>query len=105
MEEITVDRLAEKLKAGGLRVIDVRNPDEYRQGHIPSAELITMATIPLRISELPRDEDIYIVCESGGRSFQVCSFLDRQGYRAVNVQGGTGVWRMAGLPIKQGMEA
>jgi len=105
MEEVTVGHLAEKLKVGGLRVIDVRDPDEYRAGHIPGAELITMATIPLRISELPRDEKLFVVCESGGRSWQVCAYLDRHGYQVVNVEGGTGMWRMSGFPVKQGMEA
>lgn len=105
MQGITVETLAAVMKNGKTRVIDVRNPDEYRSGHVPGAELITMATIPLRTAELPRDEEIFIICESSSRSWQVCAYLERQGYQAINVEGGTGAWRMNGLPLTQGMEA
>ena len=105
MEEVTVTALAEVMKNRNVRVLDVRNPDEYRSGHVPGAELITMATIPLRTADLPRDEKLFIVCESSSRSWQVCAFLDRQGYQVVNVIGGTGAWRMNGLPLTQGMGA
>lgn len=103
MEEVTVRALAEVIKTGRARLIDVREPHEYRAGHVPGAELMTMATVPLRIADLPHNEKLYVICESGARSFQVCAYLEQHGYQAVTVQGGTGAWRMSGLPITQGM--
>lgn len=105
MEDVTVSELAETIKGGKTRLIDVRQADEYRAGHVPGAEFITMATVPLRLADLPRDEKLYVICESGGRSWQVCAYLEEHGYHVVNVQGGTGAWRMSGLPLKTGMEA
>jgi rhodanese-related sulfurtransferase len=105
MEEVTVQALATALKAGKPRVIDVREAAEYRSGHVPGSEFITMATIPVRLADLSHGEKLYVICESGGRSGQVCSYLERQGYQVVNVQGGTGAWRMSGFPLSQGMEA
>lgn len=105
MEELTVSALAEALEHGKPRLIDVRQADEYRSGHVPGAEFITMSTIPLRLADLPRDEKLYVICESGGRSYQVCSYLEQHGYDVVTVQGGTGAWRMSGRPLTHGMEA
>jgi len=105
MEEITVSALAGALATGEVRLIDVREADEYRAGHVPSAEFITMSTIPLRLADLPRGQKLHVICESGGRSWQVCSYLEMQGYDVVNVAGGTGAWRMSGRPLTQGMEA
>ncbi|HUW78001.1 MAG TPA: rhodanese-like domain-containing protein [Candidatus Nanopelagicaceae bacterium] len=103
MEEITVHALAEVIKGGSTRVIDVREPVEYRSGHVPGAELITMATVPLRLADLPRAEKLHVICESGARSYQVCAYLENHGYQVTTVTGGTGAWRMNGLPIVQGM--
>jgi len=105
MEEITVSGLAEAIEAGNIRLIDVREADEYRAGHVPTAEFITISTIPLRLADLPRDQKFHFICESGGRSWQVCSYLEMQGYQVVNVVGGTGAWRSSGRPLTQGMEA
>jgi rhodanese-related sulfurtransferase len=103
MEEVTVQVLAEALKSGSPRLIDVREPGEYRSGHVSGAEMITMATVPLRVADFSRDEKLYVICESGSRSWQVCSYLDRHGYQVVTVAGGTGAWRKNGFPLTQGM--
>jgi rhodanese-related sulfurtransferase len=105
MEEVTVQALASAMKSRGLRLIDVREAVEYRSGHVPGAEFISMATIPVRLSDLPRGKKLYLICESGARAFQVCHYLEQHGYQVVNVAGGTGAWRMSGFPLKQGMEA
>lgn len=105
MEVITVSALEEALKGGRDRLIDVREADEYRAGHVPGAEFIPMSIIPLRIDDLPRGEKFYVICESGARSWQVCAYLEQRGYAAITVEGGTGAWRMSGRPLVQGMEA
>jgi rhodanese-related sulfurtransferase len=105
MEEVTVQALAAALKTGKSRLIDVREPNEYRSGHVRGAELMSMAMVPLRIADLPRNEKIFVICESGARSWQVCSYLEQHGYQVVTVKGGTGAWRMSGLPLTQGMGA
>jgi rhodanese-related sulfurtransferase len=48
---------------------------------------------------------VFIICESGNRSWQVSAFLRQRGIEVVNVEGGTGAWRNAGFPINQGAAA
>jgi rhodanese-related sulfurtransferase len=79
-------------------VVDVREADEYAVGHVPSAVLIPLQTVPLRFEEIPRDRTVYVVCAVGGRSGQAVAWLNEQGYDAVNVAGGTQDWIAAGLP-------
>jgi rhodanese-related sulfurtransferase len=95
----TIPQTSAALAEGRAAVIDVREPYEYASGHVPGAINMPMATIPVRLGDLPRDTDLYVICESGARSWQVVAFLERHGIAAHNVEGGTGTWRMMGLPL------
>jgi rhodanese-related sulfurtransferase len=95
----TVADLHSRLSQGA--VIDVREPYEYAAGHVPGAINIPMATIPIRIQDLPKG-DVFVICESGARSWQVAAFLAQRGITVTNVEGGTGAWRVAGLPLEAG---
>lgn len=83
----------------GIALIDVREKHEYATGHAPSAINIPLSVFVDRVSEVPRDRQVYIICESGARSAQTVSWLETQGYDPINVAGGTAAWRSAGLPI------
>ncbi|HVA60157.1 MAG TPA: rhodanese-like domain-containing protein [Mycobacteriales bacterium] len=85
--------------AHGLRVVDVREPAEFGAGHVPGAENIPLAAVPTRLSEFPRDERVFVVCASGGRSYQAAEFLVQAGVDAVSVSGGTTAWMRAGHPV------
>jgi rhodanese-related sulfurtransferase len=82
-------------------VLDVREPDEYAAGHVPGAELVPLATVPLRLGELPVDRPVYVVCAVGARSAQAASFLAARGVDAVNVEGGTQAWVASGYPVSR----
>ena len=96
--------LHQHITRGGAAVVDVREPYEYAAGHVPGAINIPMATVPIRTQDLPRG-DVYVICESGARSWQVASFLAQRGIEVTNVDGGTGAWRASGLPLEQGAPA
>ena len=99
--EVTVSELRGLLAADpATPVVDVREPDEYAAGHVPTASPMPLQTVPLRHDELPRDRTVYVVCASGGRSGQAVSWLIAQGYDAVNVAGGTNDWVSAGYPVE-----
>jgi len=100
----TVADLHQRASRGGAAIVDVREPYEYAAGHVPGAINIPMATIPVRIQDLPRG-DVFVICESGARSWQVASFLAQRGIEVTNVEGGTGAWRSSGLPLEQGSTA
>ena len=99
MREIDVNELEGLLASGPIALIDVRGVDEWQTGHVPGAELIVMSTIPARVQDLPHGEEIFVICESGGRSFQVATWLESQGFETVNIAGGTGDWRSLGKPL------
>jgi len=93
---------AEKKEA--CTIIDVRTPDEYVAGHVPSAKLLSLSTLMARGHEVPKQGSVYLICHSGGRSAQAAGFLAQQfGHdNLVNVSGGTMAWAQAGYPIEQG---
>jgi rhodanese-related sulfurtransferase len=102
--EIDVEAL-DSHRVAGAPVIDVRQPDEYEERHVPGAVLIPLDELPERIDDIPMDQPIYIVCETGARSQRAAGWLLRQGYDATNVAGGTTAWERAGKPTVTGSEA
>ncbi|MEO8105710.1 MAG: rhodanese-like domain-containing protein [Actinomycetes bacterium] len=88
--------------ASGAFLFDVREPFEFASGHVPGALSIPMHLVPLRLDELPKDRDLYVICATGNRSWQIANYLGERGIAAVNVAGGTKAWQSAGLPIEKG---
>ncbi len=85
-----------------LFVLDVRQPEEFRAGHIAGAKLIPLNQLGQSLNKLPQDRDILCVCASGSRSSAATRQLNGAGYSAINLSGGMGGWRRAGFPVKQG---
>ena len=103
MREITVTELKSIL--GEVPLVDVREPEEYVAGHVPGAKLIPLATVPLHVSELDKNQTQYIICKSGARSAQAAQYLIAQGFDAVNVAGGTMAWIELGESVNFGDQA
>jgi rhodanese-related sulfurtransferase len=97
-QEVTIDELEQAI-ASGAAVIDVREADEYASGHVPGAKHIALNTVPDRISEIPKDEQVWIICQAGGRSMKAANYLEAQGFDVVSVAGGTGSWISAGKTV------
>lgn len=100
MQEISAVELMAIYKR--VSVIDVREMDEYVDGHVPGAKHIPLSMIPVRNNEIDKEVKQYVICEAGGRSAQACAFLEQQGFDVVNIAGGTGSWRMMGAPLNTG---
>jgi phage shock protein E len=82
-------------------ILDVREPYEWEEVHIPGATLIPMGEIPARIQEIPTDKTVIVQCRSGNRSSQVTEYLRQQGMTNVhNLSGGMNEWQAAGLPTE-----
>jgi len=74
-------------------MIDVREDEEVAAGMISGAKHIPMGEIPNRLDEIPRDQEVVIICRSGGRSQHVCEFLVHQGLdNVINMKGGMLQW-------------
>lgn len=80
-------------------VLDVREDYEWDAGHIEGALHIPVDQIPARLDELDPDDDVHVICRTGGRSFRVTEWLVANGYSAVNVSGGMDAWVEASKPM------
>lgn len=83
-------------------ILDVRQPEEFRGGHIAGAVLMPLNELAQRMNELPKDREIICVCRSGARSSSAPRQLINAGYQARNMQGGMMAWQNAGFPVKKG---
>ena len=102
VKEVTLEEF-EAARRDGAPVVDVRESYEYESGHVPGAELIPLGIIPARVQDLPRNQPVYVICASGGRSYQAAEFLQRAGIEARSVAGGTGAWITSGRPVETGI--
>jgi rhodanese-related sulfurtransferase len=83
-------------------VLDVREENEYKQGHIINSVHIPLGKLSERIGRLEkyRSRPIITSCASGSRSAQMCSKLRKQGFEKVyNLKGGIYAWQNASLPL------
>ena len=84
-------------------LLDVRTPEEYKQGHVGGAELIPLDILSAKKGRIPKDREVICICESGSRSGVATRQLSSLGYKASNMRGGMSRWARAGLPVKSGM--
>ena len=99
--EISPAEAGAKSKSGEAVIVDVREKDEWDQGHIPDAVHMSRGTIELDIEEQVPDLNSVIVCHcgGGGRSALAAESLQKMGYKNVrSMAGGFRAWKAAGLP-------
>jgi phage shock protein E len=81
-------------------LLDVRTPEEFRQGRIPGAILIPIGEFERRSQEVPRDRPVIVYCAVGSRSRPVAQYLVRQGFKEVyNMTDGIFGWNRNGFQI------
>jgi hydroxyacylglutathione hydrolase len=100
--QISVDDLSELLSSQkDMQVIDVRQPGEYNDGHVPSAVNAPLARVDERAPEFDPNRRTAVICAGGFRSSAATSILERLGFtNLLNVLGGTGAWIKAGYPVE-----
>jgi rhodanese-related sulfurtransferase len=77
-------------------LLDVREPQEFASGHVPGARNLPQADLATRLSDVPRDRPVYVICQGGFRSLRAAQFLGQVGFKDVaSVSGGTEGWRAA----------
>ncbi|PKR86049.1 rhodanese-like domain-containing protein [Heyndrickxia camelliae] len=75
------------------QLIDVREPNEFDNGHILGARNIPLSQIKMRMKEIRPDKPVYLYCQSGMRSARVAQMLYRKGYKDLyQLQGGFKKW-------------
>jgi rhodanese-related sulfurtransferase len=99
--EVSPQDAAAKLNSGDAVIVDVRDKDEWDEGHITGATHISRGTIELDIEEKVPDTNAMIICHcgGGGRSALAAESLQKMGYKNVrSMAGGFKAWKAAGLP-------
>src|SRR5205823_834538 len=80
--EITSVELKQRLDRGdALRIVDVREPNEYQINRIPGSTLIPLGEVPSRYREINPDDEIVVQCKTGGRSAKAADFLRSVGFK------------------------
>ncbi|MBI2513099.1 MAG: hypothetical protein HYV96_14070 [Opitutae bacterium] len=86
---------AARLFQDGAVLIDVREPNELAVSHVAGSTQMPIREIPTRMSEIPTDRQVLILCHHGGRSARVTQFLRSAGWENVtNVAGGIDAWAL-----------
>ncbi len=102
LPQLSVHELQGQLQNGdGLRTLDVREPDEWDEGHIEGAASMSLKILADQLEKIgiAPEDPVAVLCAGGVRSSTACSILLRNGYRRVhNVTGGMGAWNAANLP-------
>ncbi|CCB92217.1 uncharacterized protein ycbL [Waddlia chondrophila 2032/99] len=85
---------------GDTFVVDIRTKSEWDRGHIQSAHFIEGGQIAERMNEIPKDQQVAVICGSGFRASIIVSLLKRSGYDKIsNVFGGMQAWIQEGYPV------
>lgn len=100
-DEIDLQTFAARRDEAGTVVVDVREPDEYAEAHVPGAINIPLGQLAGRAGEIP-DGDVLCICKSGGRSLQGADVLAAGGRTVSSVAGGTMGWIRMGRETASG---
>lgn len=85
----------------GTFFLDVRTQDEWNQAHLANSVLIPLDQLTSRLSEVPKDQEVVVVCRSGRRSKEGMTLLRNAGYaRVSSMTGGLLAWQAAQYPLE-----
>lgn len=102
VREVGVDEARRKLETGEAVALDVRQPSEWRGGHIADALHVPLGDLGSRVAEVPRDREVLTICRSGNRSKTAAESLGREGFeRVASVAGGMTDWESRGYPVER----
>lgn len=105
MRTIDMDDFLPIWDAGSVNLVDVREPNEYTEAHVPGALLIPLGQVAARAAEVPAGDPVYVICRSGARSQRGASTLDAAGRHAISINEGTLGWIRRGRPVVTGPDA
>jgi rhodanese-related sulfurtransferase len=98
-----VDPLEAKARiTNGAVLIDVREQIEFDEVRVPGATLIPLSEFATRYTEMPKDQEIVLICAGGVRSAQAAQFAAQHGFKLTNLEGGIKAWQAEGLPVEFG---
>ena len=91
---------AHQRQTAGAVIVDVREPNEWKSGHIPGAVHIPIGQLGMHVGRFDKSQEMIVVCRSGNRSAAAVGALAQAGYEQVsNLQGGMIAWNFRRLPV------
>ena len=101
-EQINIEAyLEDYYKKNNHVLIDVRTAGEFKRGHLPNAKNIPLNEVSAKLSKIPKDKTVILVCQTGNRSNMAARTLKQAGYEdVINLAGGTSRWQRLGHPVK-----
>lgn len=100
LTEISVAQAYQKYQQG-IFFVDVRTQEEWDEMHAANSILVPLDELPNRLSEVPKDREVVVICRSGRRSKEALGILQNAGYSNVSsMAGGLNEWKAAGYPLE-----
>ncbi|MDD4946268.1 MAG: rhodanese-like domain-containing protein [Gallionella sp.] len=104
IKEVDVQGAVQLINHKNAFVLDVREPSEYKAGHLLNSRLIPLGKLKESIGEIEKYKDVpvVVVCRSGNRSGMACGVLKKLGFsQTYNMAGGMLAWQKANLPTQK----
>lgn len=97
MKSISADNFLNQSHSQKSMIIDVRDPDEFEFQHIPDSVNIPLNDLQKKLNQIPRDQSVFVICQSGVRSQEACQKLDGLGFASIlSIEGGVNAYKQAG---------
>ena len=103
-KEVGVAEAVQLINRQDAAVVDVREPGEFKGGHIPNARNIPLGQLAERARDLDKlkGKPVVLACASGNRSMTAAGTLRKAGFeQVVSLSGGMAAWQQAGMPVEK----
>ena len=95
MDADTAAREAEQ----GAQLIDLGEPADWFEGHVPDARLVEPELLDMEFTSLAKDRRVIVIARDPERAAAASSLLHHHGFDVCSVEGGVGAWHAAGHPL------
>ncbi len=98
-QDVSPEWVRERLEAGDIQLIDVREPYEWDAGRLAGARHIALQEVVAEAASIDREQGVVFYCKVGSRSAMAASAFRQAGYDAYSMDGGIDAWAQHGLPV------
>lgn len=101
---VKADEASKLVDSGKVTVVDVRTPDEFKEGHIKGAKNIDLMDkdFESQLGKLDKSKPTLVHCQAGGRSTQALKTFEKLGFsQVIHLDEGFGGWEAAGKPVEK----
>lgn len=93
MKSISMKSFEQDILSSKPIILDIREKEEYEQGHIPGALSFPLSEFPAVLDDLDKSRQYFVLCQGGGRSARGCAHMQTVGFNSTNVEGGMSAYQ------------